>query len=121
MRPPRFWEAPEHMAAVPQLEDAESVSKVLLWARLTKEFYSQNTEYGDVFACRQDLPEQIRPLERDIANVKRVKNPGPIRVTESKILLGTSSFGVSDIPSIEIGQNVKATNDGKEAAIELRR
>lgn len=89
-------------------------------ARL-KGLYSQNTEYSDVFAGRQDLPEQVRPLKRDIADVKRVENPGPIRVTESKILLGSSSFGVSDISSIEIGQNVKATNDGKEAAIELCR
>lgn len=97
------------------------MSEVLLGTRLDKEFYSQNAKYGNVFAGRQNLPEQVRPFERDIANVERVENPGPIRVTESEILLGTSGFGISDISSIEIGQDVKATNNGKEAAIELRR
>jgi hypothetical protein len=46
------------------------------------------------------LPHQLGPLEEHIADVKRVENPGPLGVAESKIGPCTSGLRVPDVATI---------------------
>lgn len=62
-----------------------------------------NAKTRDVFARREDLPEKAGPLEANVADVERVKDPRPFRVVEAEVIFCASGFGVADISSVEIG------------------
>lgn len=79
----------------------------------------QDTKNRNVFACREDLPKQIGPFERDIADVERVEHPGPVCVTQSEVIFGTGRFGVADISAVQVGEDVETAYDRKKARVEL--
>lgn len=46
---------------------------------------------------REELPQDCGPFEDDVADVKRVEDPGPLRVTEPQVTFEAGGFGISHI------------------------
>jgi hypothetical protein len=56
----------------------------------------------------KQLPEYRRPLEKDIADVKGIEHPSPLRVADSEIGVEAGGFGVADVAwMVSFGTAVK--------------
>jgi hypothetical protein len=66
------------------------------------------------------LPHKLSPLKKHIGDVKRVEYPSPLGITESKVGLSTSGLRVSNVATIQIGEEIEDTDNGKDPPVELK-
>lgn len=69
--------------------------------------------------CREDFPKHGCPFKENVSDVKRVKYPSPLRGVEIEIMLCPGGFGVANITTVEIGEDIETADDGQDSAIEL--
>ena len=103
------------MAAAPHL--------LVISLRQTKYSCSnlQEAQDCDVDVCGQDLPEELCPLEEDVGDVEDLENPDPVSVAETQVRHDTSSLRIADVASVEVGEHIEKTDNGKHLPVKLFR
>lgn len=67
----------------------------------------------------KDLPQEVCPFEKDITDVESVQDPRPLITVQMKGFVGTRSFGIADVSSVQVRKNVQTTHNGQDTTIEL--
>lgn len=68
----------------------------------------------------EDLPEELGPFEKHIADVENLKDPDPVGIAEMEVFHDAGSLRVSNVASIEVRKDVKETHDRQHLLVELQ-
>jgi hypothetical protein len=68
---------------------------------------------------RQDLPEQLRPLEQNIADVESLEDPNPVLIAQVQVGDDSGRLRIADVASIEVRQHIQDAHDWEHMSVEL--